>query len=560
MIAPAGNVSESLSWILSATVLGSLTKGAVLFLAGYLVTSVVRRLRPAHRARIWLLVIAGTVIFAGAWMVRPSQLPGFPTIRASILTRPSVVQRVTAEQPAAGDVTARNGAPKVSSSIPMRDSEPPLLSRLAPFVILAFWALGALYLLTRLLVGGLSARRLLRHGSHSASLESFGAELSGTAAGAAEVKVVTTCSCSIPFTFGIHRPLVFVPAAFPRWAGWKKRAVLLHELEHIRRRDGLFNLLTLIACSVLWFVPTAWIARRFLLREEELACDERVLQDGICGSDYAAGIVELLRSAGGRLTTPVAYTSFGSTSTIKKRVRSILAWTRGHEAARGHAGKAVALAFILLLPLIALSGADLEPMERNGASNDAQGRSNAGGGAGTAAQLAQAKSFWELARTGTPQEVQEAIGRGADVNAASPSLKMTALWLAGAYNENPEVIATLLKAGADVNLTTDGRTALMGAAWSTRNPEVVNVLLRAGAAVNARHAENFGRTALMYAAEHSQNPEVVLALLQGGADARQKDFDGKTALDMIQHNYVLRRSDALKQLQDAAAEKTGGKR
>ncbi len=49
-------------------------------------------------------------------------------------------------------------------------------------------------------------------------------------------------------------------------------------------------------------------------------------------------------------------------------------------------------------------------------------------------------------------------------------------------NPNPDVISTLLKAGAGIDSTiSDGRTALMLAAQFNQNPEIVTALLRAGA-------------------------------------------------------------------------------
>ena len=57
----------------------------------------------------------------------------------------------------------------------------------------------------------------------------------------------------------------------------------------------------------------------------------------------------------------------------------------------------------------------------------------------------------------------------------------TPLMDAADYNPNPEVITTLLKAGADANAWDAlGMTALNWAAMHNRNPEVIITLIKAG--------------------------------------------------------------------------------
>jgi ankyrin repeat protein len=165
---------------------------------------------------------------------------------------------------------------------------------------------------------------------------------------------------------------------------------------------------------------------------------------------------------------------------------------------------------------------------------------------------AQAKDFFILVRNGTPQEVQQAIDSGADVNEYSTAWKTTPLGQAASYNTDPGVIVVLLKAGAAIAPNADGWTPLMAAAWSNANPAVITTLLEGGLEIDSPYAGYHGRTALMFAAEHNQNPEVLLALLKGGADVRVKDADGNTALDAAKHNYVLKRSAAYRQLEEAS--------
>ncbi len=51
------------------------------------------------------------------------------------------------------------------------------------------------------------------------------------------------------------------------------RAVLAHELAHVRRRDHMVRWVEWLACSAFWWNPVAWWARRELRAAEEASCD-----------------------------------------------------------------------------------------------------------------------------------------------------------------------------------------------------------------------------------------------------------------------------------------------
>jgi ankyrin repeat protein len=68
-------------------------------------------------------------------------------------------------------------------------------------------------------------------------------------------------------------------------------------------------------------------------------------------------------------------------------------------------------------------------------------------------------------------------------------------------------------------------------------PEVVAAILKAGANINAQDAIGF--TALMDAAKNTVHSEVVVLLLQSGADANIVDKNGKTALYFARGNKKL---------------------
>jgi len=141
---------------------------------------------------------------------------------------------------------------------------------------------------------------------------------------------------------------------------------------------------------------------------------------------------------------------------------------------------------------------------------------------------AQMTNFFELVKTATPQEVQAAIGQGVDVNAQDEQAEHgeNALMYAAEYNPNPEVIATLLKAGADINARNGFDATVLMFAVHNPNPAVITMLLKAGADVNA---DDQGHSALM-GAVRTNNLAVVTTLLKAGAHVNAEDMAGSTVL------------------------------
>ncbi|MDR3278342.1 MAG: M56 family metallopeptidase [Oscillospiraceae bacterium] len=78
-----------------------------------------------------------------------------------------------------------------------------------------------------------------------------------------------------PMLIGLFRPALVLPDR--DYTDAQLRAVLLHELTHLRRKDVLVKWLSVLACAVHWFNPIVWLARRALDRACELSCDEAVI-------------------------------------------------------------------------------------------------------------------------------------------------------------------------------------------------------------------------------------------------------------------------------------------
>ena len=102
------------------------------------------------------------------------------------------------------------------------------------------------------------------------------------------------------------------------------RTVLLHELGHIKRRDGLASLLQAVVSVLYFFHPLLWWANRQLNASREEACDELTVQalDGR-RRDYGSALLKVAEILG-YAAPPLALGVLDSASPAKHRIRRIL--------------------------------------------------------------------------------------------------------------------------------------------------------------------------------------------------------------------------------------------
>jgi uncharacterized protein YjbI with pentapeptide repeats/beta-lactamase regulating signal transducer with metallopeptidase domain len=157
---------------------------------------------------------------------------------------------------------------------------------------------------------------------------------------------------AMPMTWGFRRPTVLLPTGFAGWPEHRQRAILLHELAHVKRGDWLVQLLAQAVCAVYWFHPLAWWAARRLRVESERACDDHVLTAGVRASDYATHLLEVVRMMKAMRVSPRAAVTLAHQPLIEERLHAILEARRSRCALPARA-RAVAVAATagLLLPL-----------------------------------------------------------------------------------------------------------------------------------------------------------------------------------------------------------------
>ncbi len=243
-----------------------------IFTIALAVTSVWRRGSPALRHLIWICAF-------GVAAATPLFLQFGPRIRIESLA-PAVAME-------AAPVSSFIGPPvaAASHSHPVRPTTIPSLE--------IAWLIGTLVCLTRIWTASRKTRALLKD------------------AVAIEPGVAESDAIATPMTLGVFRRLILLPREHRLWDAELLRGVLLHEREHVRRRDCLTQWLPNLICAVHWFNPVVWFARSEMLCEAERACDDAVVRAGVSGGKFArdlVGIVQSLQEKGNSLMSTAVTT------------------------------------------------------------------------------------------------------------------------------------------------------------------------------------------------------------------------------------------------------------
>src|SRR5437763_116410 len=127
----------------------------------------------------------------------------------------------------------------------------------------------------------------------------------------------------MPFACGVFRPTIVLPAECDAWTLDRRRAVLLHELAHVRRHDLVGHTLGRLACAVYWFHPLVWTAAKQLRSESERACDDLALACGARAADYAEHLLDIVTSVR-RDSTPSVALAMARRKEFEGRMLAIL--------------------------------------------------------------------------------------------------------------------------------------------------------------------------------------------------------------------------------------------
>ncbi|MDR3109043.1 MAG: hypothetical protein LBU65_05060 [Planctomycetaceae bacterium] len=159
------------------------------------------------------------------------------------------------------------------------------------------------------------------------------------------VRCELTEAIPMPVTVGIFRSRILFPIEAKDWSDEKIRAVLLHELAHIVRRDIVWQNVVQLASIVYWFQPLVWLIVKRIKIEQEFACDDMVLESGQRNSDYASVLLDLSKSISVNFSNkqiPEGGLTMLRKKTVIKRIDAIL----DTETVRRPIGRKMSLAIL----------------------------------------------------------------------------------------------------------------------------------------------------------------------------------------------------------------------
>lgn len=280
----------------------------VLLLAVWIVERLGGLKHPAWAEWAWRFALFGAFVSVSL------ELVPWDGMRASSKEAVSTTQTQAVEAaPGVGDAAVQLPEPEVIAALVPSDAQmvsaaqtqdpttvPLPIANDAMFIGLIMWLSGTLLLFVRVSFQALGLlrlrRRLVQEGVPA------GQELQSTMQTLAREMRVRTPVLRV--LSGLASPLVLPGAIMlPRWAegldGPQQRAMLAHELAHLRRRDPLWRPLQRLALVPLFFHPLAWYALRRLETLAETLCDAAAVERSGNGRHLAECLAECLaRSAG----------------------------------------------------------------------------------------------------------------------------------------------------------------------------------------------------------------------------------------------------------------------
>jgi bla regulator protein blaR1 len=196
---------------------------------------------------------------------------------------------------------------------PAADSSPVVMTAAArasviPAIVWTLWACGFLGVAVSWLIRWRRVSSAVRAGS----LVQLGLP----------IRAISSPAFIEPGIFGIFRPILLLPEGITgRLTPEQWKAIVAHELCHVRRRDNLIGVIQMFVETVFWFHPMTWWIGKRIFEERERACDEEVVKLGNEPRVYARGILKVCELY---LESPMPCVAGVSGSNLRMRIEAIL--------------------------------------------------------------------------------------------------------------------------------------------------------------------------------------------------------------------------------------------
>src|SRR5688572_21276784 len=303
----AGSSTLTLVLLLKATIILVAALGITLMMQ--------QRFSAGARHVVWLVTVAALLLVPALTLWAPIPVRILPAV--STFAAPSAIE--SASPVVSGDQLSINEAtPLVADARASQDDvqTPVTAPQQASIfggmslvtVLLLLWAGVVLAIAGSLAFAALSVRRIVRRSQPLDSRDWLDPlwEVSDRLGLEEPPLIVRSEDSKMPFACGVLNPTIVLPAECDNWTLDRRRAVLLHELAHVKRHDLVGHTLGRLACAFYWFHPLVWTAAKNLRSESERACDDLALSCGARATDYAEHLLDIVTSVRGDATPSVA--------------------------------------------------------------------------------------------------------------------------------------------------------------------------------------------------------------------------------------------------------------
>jgi beta-lactamase regulating signal transducer with metallopeptidase domain len=340
----------------------------------------------AHLAWVLVLVrLAMPPVALAPWL--SIEVPGIsavvagPEVRA---TKAAMAPEASAGGPAHSPSASQRAGHRISEHADDGSVSPSRTLGIAPPSVDMWAVLGALWLAGTGVIAVVSIVRIarFRRALHAAAVPAGAAVLQIAERAAASLgmrmraQIMIASTGAVPFIWWcMGRACIVLPASTVN--GLDERElflVLKHELAHMRRRDHMVRWLDWAVVSWLWWNPLAWIARRGIRANEELACDALVLRTrDTAPSDYGRCLIAVAESISSPVfRAPAQACTMGDGGSLEERIRLIMSDTLRNRPSVSLRSLAVAAAGASMLIAVAHGGT-----ARAGAAGPTQGEAPA---------------------------------------------------------------------------------------------------------------------------------------------------------------------------------------
>lgn len=196
------------------------------------------------------------------------------------------------------------------------------------YSIPALWLCGAVMIGLFMAVSGLRLGRKIKKSSIAGQItryESLLQSCKNKLGIKRRVRIVMQSHVKTPALFGLLRPQIILPDYAENLSDAHLQHVIMHELSHLRRADGVVNSLLLLLQAVYWFNPLTWFLFKYIREDMELANDAAVLKgmDTEKQKEYSRSLVAVLAGYDRPSLAPRLLCMMDSEKNMERRINMI---------------------------------------------------------------------------------------------------------------------------------------------------------------------------------------------------------------------------------------------